>query len=111
MRGGRASQRERAVSMAVVKATKADIEWLHSRFAEGMYADVLGLCKLVSRAEIAANDYSLTAGRYVGVVEAEDDLNDFAQRMREIHVELAELDKKAATLGQAIEASFKELLG
>ena len=95
----------------VVLARLADIEWLHSRFADGMYADVLGLCKLVSRAEIAANDYSLTAGRYVGVVEAEDDLNDFAQRMREIHVELAELDNKAATLGQAIEASFKELLG
>ena len=88
-----------------------DIAWLHSRFPDGAYADILGLCKWVSRAEIAANDYSLTAGRYVGVAEEADDLGNFAERMREIHAELALLDGKAATLGQAIQASFKELLG
>jgi type I restriction enzyme M protein len=88
-----------------------DIAWLHSRFPDGVYADILGLCKWVSRAEIAANDYSLTAGRYVGVAEEADDLGDFAERMREIHAELALLDGKAATLGQAIQVSFKELLG
>ena len=89
----------------------ADIEWLHTRFPQGTYEDVLGLCKLVSRAEIAANDYSLTAGRYVGVAEVEDDLEDFAERMRVIHQELADLDQQAAALGQAIDASFRELLG
>ncbi|MEC7119243.1 MAG: N-6 DNA methylase [Pseudomonadota bacterium] len=88
-----------------------DIAWLHSRFPDGVYADILGLCKWVSRAEIAANDYSLTAGRYVGVAEEADDLGDFAERMRGIHAELALLDDKAATLGQAIQVSFKELLG
>lgn len=89
----------------------ADIEWLHTRFPQGTYEDVLGLCKRVNRAEIAANDYSLTAGRYVGVAEVEDDLGDFTERMRVIHQELAELDQQAAALGQAIDASFRELLG
>ncbi len=89
----------------------SDIEWLHARFPDGVYADVLGLCKRVSRAEIAANDYSLTAGRYVGVVDKADDLGDFSIRMNEIHLELSALDKKAAALGLAIEESFRELLG
>jgi type I restriction enzyme M protein len=89
----------------------ADIDWLHSRFPEGKYADVLGLCKLASLEDIKQNDYSLTAGRYVGVAEEVDDLGDFAGRMGEIHAELVALDTKAAVLGLAIEASFRELLG
>ncbi len=38
--------------------------WLLSRFPQGLYEDVPGLCKAVTQAEIAANDYSLTPGRY-----------------------------------------------
>lgn len=98
-------------SVGVVQGRLADLEWLHSRFPQGTYEDVLGLCRLVSRAEIAANDYSLTAGRYVGVAEVEDDGEDFVERMRVIHSELLVLDQQAAALGQAIEASFRELLG
>lgn len=98
-------------NLAQMQTRLADIEWLHTRFPQGTYEDVLGLCKRVSRAEIAANDYSLTAGRYVGVAEIEDDLEDFAERMRVIHQELADLDQQAAALGQAIDASFRELLG
>ena len=43
-----------------------ELEWLTSRFPDGVYADVKGLCKVVSQSEIAENDYSLTPGRYVG---------------------------------------------
>lgn len=41
--------------------------WLLDRFPDGTLADVPGLVKLVSRAEIAAADWSLTPGCYVGV--------------------------------------------
>jgi type I restriction enzyme M protein len=44
--------------------------WLHSRFPHGVFEDVPGLCKAVTLDEIAANDYSLTPGRYVGVAAA-----------------------------------------
>lgn len=98
-------------SMGLIQSRWAAMEWLHSRFPQGTYEDVLGLCRLVSRAEIAANDYSLTAGRYVGVAEVEADGEDFVERMRVIHRELADLDQQAAALGQAIDASFRELLG
>ncbi|MGZ5580086.1 MAG: SAM-dependent DNA methyltransferase, partial [Methylobacter sp.] len=87
--------------------------WLLSRFPHGVYADVPGLCKAVSRAEITANDYSLTPGRYVGValsMEDDDDGEAFRTRMMEIHSELAELNDKAAGLAISIQASFAELL-
>jgi len=86
--------------------------WLLSRFPHGLYEDVLGLCKAVTQAEIAANDYSLTPGRYVGValsVEDDDDGEAFRTRMMEIHSELAELNEKAAGLAAGIQASFAEL--
>ncbi|MGZ4964431.1 MAG: N-6 DNA methylase [Limisphaerales bacterium] len=86
--------------------------WLLSRFPHCVYADVPGLCKAVSRAEIAANDYSLTPGRYVGValsVEDNDDGEAFRTRMMEIHSELAELNDKAVGLATSIQTSFAEL--
>jgi len=86
--------------------------WLLSRFPHGLYEDVLGLCKAVTQAEIAANDYSLTPGRYVGValsVEDDDEGEAFRTRMMEIHSELAELNEKATGLAAGIQASFAEL--
>ena len=40
--------------------------WLTERFPSAELRDVEGLVKLVDRAEIEANDWSLTPGRYVG---------------------------------------------
>jgi type I restriction enzyme M protein len=84
--------------------------WLQSRFPDGVYGDVLGLCKVVSRADIARHDDSLTPGRYVGVapLELEDD-EDFEERMLEIHVELDALNEEAAELAATISESFKDL--
>lgn len=66
--------------------------WLLSRFPQATFQAVPGLCKAVTREEIAANDFSLTRGRYVGVAANgadDEDAGAFAERMREIHVELA----------------------
>ena len=41
--------------------------WLTERFPEAKLRDVEGLVKLVDRAEIESNGWSLTPGRYVGV--------------------------------------------
>ena len=86
--------------------------WLHSRFPQALFEDVAGLCKAVSIDDIAANDYSLTPGRYVGVAAAaEDDEDDFAETLRGIHAELAELNDKAVELAGRIAGNFEELLG
>lgn len=88
------------------------VHWLHGRFPHGVFEDVPGLCKAVTIDEIAANDYSLTPGRYVGVAAAEaEDEDDFIERLREIHDELAELNDKAVELGGRIASNFEELLG
>ena len=86
--------------------------WLHSRFPQALFEDVPGLCKAVSIDDIAANDYSLTPGRYVGVAAAaEEDEDDFAETLRGIHAELAELNDKAVELAGRIAGNFEELLG
>jgi len=72
--------------------------------------DVPGLCKVVSRAEIEAADWSLTPGRYVCVAPAEVDEDfDFEQAMRDIHVELADLNREAAELAARIQENFEGL--
>jgi type I restriction enzyme M protein len=84
--------------------------WLTDRFPEAELRDVEGLVKLVDRAEIEANDWSLTPGRYVGVApEEEDEDFDFEEALREIHVELEELNAEAATLATTIKRNFEEL--
>ena len=86
--------------------------WLLSRFPDGLYEDVPGLCKAASRDEIAANDYSLTPGRYVGVAPASDeDEEDFVTRMREIQSELTELNDRSFDLAAQIASNLEGLLG
>ncbi len=86
------------------------IAWLQDRFPNAEMQDVPGLCKVVSRAEIAAADWTLTPGRFVGVAPAEVDEDfDFEQTLRDIHVELADLNREAVDLAVKIQANFEEL--
>ena len=88
------------------------VHWLHSRFPKGWFEDVPGLCKAVTQEEIAANDHSLTPGRYVGVAAAAmEDEDDFNGTLRAIHAELAELNDKAGELAGRIARNFEELVG
>lgn len=86
-------------------------DWLEERFLDGKYRDVEGLVKAVTREEIAANDWSLTPGRYVGVAETDDNDEDFAEKFAAFHEELRKLNAEAATLAKKIDANFKELMG
>lgn len=84
--------------------------WLTDRFPEAKLRDVEGLVKLVDRAEIEANDWSLTPGRYVGVAPEEVDEDfDFEEALRDIHVELEDLNAEAAQLAATIKKNFEEL--
>jgi len=84
--------------------------WLTERFPEAKLRDVEGLVKLTDCAEIEANDWSLTPGRYVGVAPEEvDDTFDFEETLREIHVELEDLNAEALQLAATIKKNFEEL--
>jgi type I restriction enzyme M protein len=86
------------------------ISWLQERFPKAEMQDVPGLCKVVTRAEIEAADWSLTPGRFVGVAPAEVDADfDFEQTLRDIHVELADLNREAVELAAKIQENFEEL--
>lgn len=85
-------------------------EWLIERFPEGKLRDVEGLVKLVDRAELKENDWSLTPGRYVGVATEEEDPDfDFGETMRTIHAELEGLNEQAVNLAGKISENFKRL--
>lgn len=83
--------------------------WLVDKFGEGEYADVLGLCKKASIAEIEQKGWSLTPGAYVGVAPVEDDGVDFAARMAEIHRELLALQAESNALMDTISRNMGEM--
>jgi len=86
------------------------VAWLQERFPKAELEAVPGLVKLVTRKDIEAADWSLAPGRYVGAAPPEEDEDfDFEQTLRDIHTELADLNKEAAELAARIQGNFEEL--
>ena len=95
---------------------QSQIDWLTERFPDGVYADVIGLCKaapLDGEDGIIDQDYSLNAGRYVGVVIEDDGLTkeEFKEEMLSLNSEFISLSAEARELEELIKNNFKELLG
>lgn len=95
---------------------QAQIDWLTERFPDGVYRDVIGLCKaakLDGEDGIIDQDYSLNAGRYVGVVIEDDGLTaeEFKAEMLSLNAELVKLNSEARTLEARIAENLKGLLG
>ena len=92
------------------------IDWLLDRWPEGKYQDVIGLCK-VAKLEgedgIKDQDYSLNAGRYVGVVIEDDGMTEqeFADTMKGLNTEFSQLNAEALKLQQEIEKNMMDLFG
>jgi type I restriction enzyme M protein len=85
-------------------------DWLQERFPEAVLCDIEGLVKRVDRATIAAHDWSLTPGRYVGVAPEETDEEfDFEEALRAIHIDLEGLNEEAVELAARIAKNFEEL--
>ena len=101
------------------------IDWLTERFPEGAYRDVIGLCKaakvgvtldekgneVIEEDSIADQDYSLNAGRYVGVVIEDDGMtaDEFKQTMLGLHGEFEALNAEAKKLEGQIAEAFERL--
>lgn len=92
------------------------VDWLLERWPDGKYQDVIGLCK-VAKVEgedgIEDQDYSLNAGRYVGVVIEDDGMTEqeYADTMKSLNAKFAQLNAKALELQAEIEKNIKELFG
>ena len=93
---------------------ESHINWLLERFPEHKYRDVIGLCK-VAKLEgedgIKDQDYSLNAGRYVGVVIEDDGMtaDEFKAEMQRLHSEFEALSAQAKDLEKEIGDNLKSL--
>ena len=92
------------------------IDWLTERFPNGVYQDVIGLCKVAKidgEDGIKEQDYSLNAGRYVGVVIEDDGMTkeEFKDTMLSLNNELEKLNQEAKQLEEQISLNIKGLFG
>jgi len=80
-------------------------------FSDGAYADVPGLCKAATRAEIEAQGWSLNPGRYVGVEKGETlSDEDFKEKLEVLNEELEVLNAEARELEVLIAKNVGEIL-
>ena len=75
------------------------------------YADIAGLCKAATLAEVEAQGWSLNAGRYVGVATGEEVSDeDFKEKLETLNEELEVLNTQARELEQTIALNVAEIL-
>lgn len=95
---------------------KEQIDWIKERFPEGKYQDIIGLCKVTKLNEedgIIDQDYSLNAGRYVGVVIEDDGMtnDEFKNIVLTLNNELEQLNKEAICIENEISENLRNLFG
>ena len=75
-------------------------------FQNGTLENQKGFCAVVSTADIAAQDYILTPGRYVGIEEKAADDEPFNQKMIRLTSELGQLFEKSHELEEQIKKNL-----
>jgi type I restriction enzyme M protein len=93
-----------------IETTHGSEKLTKETFPKGKYRDVVGLCKVATLKEIEEQGFSLNPGRYVGVVEEEDDGFDFKERLEELNEELKTLNKEAKKLEEQISENVTKIL-
>ena len=78
-----------------------------NQYRNGTLEDEAGFCVVKTLADIEAQDYILTPGRYVGIAEQEDDGEPFAEKMQRLTSELSGLFAESHRL----EDEIKKQLG
>ena len=71
-------------------------------YRAGTLEDEKGYCAVKALDEIAAQDYILTPGRYVGIADVEDDGEPFAEKMERLTGELSDLFAQSHQLEEEI---------
>ena len=82
------------VTRAVRELTQEDIAKIADTFTayrQGTLEDEAGFCAVKTLQDIAAQDFILTPGRYVGIAEQEDDGEPFEEKMQRLTTELSGL--------------------
>lgn len=85
--------------------TDGDIQKIADTFAafqNGALEDVKGFCAVKTTADIAAQDYILTPGRYVGIEDQPEDDEPFDEKMKRLTSELSVMFEKSHELEDEI---------
>lgn len=78
-------------------------------YREGTLEDEAGFCAVKTLDDIAAQDYILTPGRYVGIAKQEDDGEPFAEKMARLTSELTGLFAESHRLEEEIKKQLGSL--
>ena len=76
-------------------------------FQNGTLEDVKGFCAVATTKQIAAQDYILTPGRYVGIEEKAEDDEPFADKMTRLTTELGGMFAKSHELEEEIKKNLE----
>lgn len=74
----------------------------YNAFIDGTLEDVKGFCAVKTTEDIAAQDYILTPGRYVGIEDKEEDDEPFDEKMTRLTFELSQIFTKSHELEEEI---------
>ena len=74
----------------------------YNAFINGTLEDVKGFCAVKTTEDIAAQDYILTPGRYVGIEDKEEDDEPFDEKMTRLTSELSQMFTKSHELEEEI---------
>lgn len=86
-------------------------ELLEQNFPGGQYVDVGGLCKIVSRAEIEEQGWSLNPGRYTGTAAVDEEDIDFLDCLGRLREEFTKLSNETDALRAQVDAAINGVLG
>ncbi|WP_339685296.1 N-6 DNA methylase [uncultured Pseudoalteromonas sp.] len=100
---------ESAKPESAQKEQSADKEQSAQKEQEQEYKDVAGYCKSATLADIKANDYVLTPGRYVGAADIIDDGIPFETKMSELSQTLYSQMTQSDALDNAIRQNLEAL--
>ena len=90
----------------IAQITEAYHNW---RNKDGDYTDIQGFCKVATLAELEANNFVLTPGRYVGTEEVEDDGVSFDEKVATITNNLKQHFEKSIELQEKIKINLKKV--
>ena len=95
----------------IAQITSTYHNWRNKRPSQP-YEDVAGFCRSAAIEEIAAHDYVLTPGRYVGAADIEDDGEPIEEKLSRLRTQLLaefdEADRLEKTIRERLEGLVRE---
>ncbi len=94
-----------------IETTDGSGSLLQQNFPDGKYVDLPGLCKVATRADIAAQGWSLNPGRYTGTAAVDESDVDYMGNLEALYEDFTQLSDEAEGLRSRVGASVTGITG